>query len=38
MKVIIEKMSKKELIETFGGETVWRFVNGVWIEVKSSNQ
>lgn len=37
MKVIIEKMSKKELIETFRGETVWRFVNGVWIEVKSSN-
>lgn len=38
MKAIIEEMSKKELIETFGGEIVWRFVDGIWIEIKSPTE
>lgn len=32
----MELMSEKEKRETFGGGTVWRFVNGKWIEVISS--
>ena len=29
----MRKMNEQELRGTFGGEKVWRFVNGKWIEV-----
>ncbi len=30
----MKELTTKEMREIYGGEIVWRFINGKWVEVK----